>query len=46
MKSELEKKIIESSNVKYSLLLNKKKIDKVINLIFLSIKKKGRIFIK
>ena len=45
MKSELEKKITESSNAKYSLLLNKKKIDKVINLIFLRIKKKGKIFI-
>jgi D-sedoheptulose 7-phosphate isomerase len=45
MKSDLEKKIIESSKVKYSLLLNKKKIDEVIKLIFSRIKKNGKLFI-
>tara|TARA_Y100000768_G_C23977931_1_gene684078 strand:+ start:1752 stop:2336 length:585 start_codon:yes stop_codon:yes gene_type:complete len=45
MKSELEKKIIESSKAKYSLLLNKKKIDEVIKLIYSRIKKNGKVFI-
>ncbi len=45
MKSELEKKINESLKAKYSLLLSKKKIDKVIKLIYSKIKKNGKVFI-
>jgi D-sedoheptulose 7-phosphate isomerase len=45
MKSELEKKINESLKAKYSLLLSENKIDKVIKLIYLKIKKNGKIFI-
>ncbi len=45
MKSELEKKINDSLNAKYSLLSSKNKIDKVINLIYSKIKNNGKIFI-
>jgi D-sedoheptulose 7-phosphate isomerase len=45
MKTELEKKIKESFEAKYSLLQSKNKIEEAIKLIYLKIKKNGKIFI-